>query len=91
MLQIYKQSAYVSKLDFYFGHFLLIVNAYKGGPRTQISKGEEGGGANFSPGMGFLRLIPKETLYHLRFSRGGGVPDIPPYGSVLAYPKMEWA
>ena len=44
MLQIYKQSAFVSKLDFYFGHILLIVNAYKGGPRTQIFKGEEGGG-----------------------------------------------
>ena len=42
MLQIYKQSAFVSKLDFYFGHILLIVNAYKGGPRTQIFKGEEG-------------------------------------------------
>ena len=44
MLQIYKQSAFISKLDFYFGHILLIVNAYKGGPRTQIFKGEEGGG-----------------------------------------------
>ena len=67
MLQIYKQSAYVSKLEFYFGHFLLIVNAYKGGPRTQIFKGEEGGGGGgkFFPGMGFLRLIPFETLYHL--------------------------
>ena len=53
MLQIYKQSAFVSKLDFYFGHILLIVNAYKGGPRTQIFKGEEGGGGKFFPGMGF--------------------------------------
>ena len=44
MLQIYKQSAFVSKLDFYFGHILLIVNAYKGGPRTQIFKGGGGGG-----------------------------------------------
>ena len=52
MLQIYKQSAYVSKLEFYFGHFLLIVNAYKGGPRTQIFKGEEGGGASFTRGWG---------------------------------------
>ena len=42
MLQIYKQSAYVSKLDFYFGHFLLIVNEYKGGPGTQIFKVEGG-------------------------------------------------
>ena len=50
MMQIYKQSAYVSKLYFYFGHFLLIVNAYKGGPRTQIFKG--GGGGKFFPGMG---------------------------------------
>ena len=93
MLQIYKQSAYVSKLDFYFGHFLLIVNAYKGGPRTQIFKGEEGGGGKFFPGMGFLRLIPIETLYHLWFSGGGGagVRDTSPYGYVLAYPKMEWA
>ena len=70
MLQIYKQSAFVSKLDFYFGHILLIVNAYKGGPRTQIFKGEEGGGgggggASFSRGWGSLRLIPIETLYHL--------------------------
>ena len=56
MLQIYKQSAFVSKLDFYFGHILLIVNAYKGGPSTQIFKGEEGGGGGggkFFPGMGF--------------------------------------
>ena len=51
MLQIYKQSAYVSKLEFYFGHFLLIVNAYKGGPMTQVFKGEEGGGQVF-PGDG---------------------------------------
>ena len=54
MLQIYKQSAFVSKLDFYFGHILLIVNAYKGGPRTQIFKGEdpeEGEGQVF-PGDG---------------------------------------
>ena len=52
MLQIYKQSAYVSKLEFYYGHFLLIVNAYKGGPRTQIFKGEEGGGGQVFPGDG---------------------------------------
>ena len=69
MLQIYKQSAYVSKLAFYFDHFLLIVNAYKGGPRTQIF---QGGGGKFFPGMEFLRLIPMQTLYHLWFSRGGG-------------------
>ena len=36
---------------------------YKGGPRTQIFKGE--GGGKFFPKMGFLRLIPIETLYHL--------------------------
>ena len=63
------------------------MNAYKGGPRTQIFKGEEGGGGGgqvFPGDMEFLRLIPLETLYHMIF-RGGG------NGSVLAYPKMEWA
>ena len=53
MLQIYKQSAYVSKLDFYFGHFLLILNEYKGGPGTQIFKVEGGGGGGLVfPGDG---------------------------------------
>ena len=51
MLQIYKQSAFVSKLDFYFGHILLIVNAYKGGPSTQILQRRGGGGQVF-PGDG---------------------------------------
>ena len=86
MLQIYKQSAYVSKLDFYFGHFLPIVNAYKGGPRTQIFKGEEGGGGKNFLGRGSLRLIP--ITYDFPGVRGSGHP---PYGFVLAYPKMEWA
>ena len=51
MLQIYKQSAFVSKLDFYFGHILLIVNAYKGGPSTNFQGGGGGGGQVF-PGDG---------------------------------------
>ena len=73
MSQIYKQSAYVSKLDFYFGHFLLIVNAYKGGSRSEDSNFQGGGGGGkFFSGLGFLRFIPIETLYHLWFSGGGG-------------------
>ena len=88
MLQIYKQSAFVSKLDFYFGHILLIVNAYKGGPSTQIFKGEEGGGGKFFPGMGFTTAHSNRNLLSLMIFEGFRTP---PYGFVLAYPKMEWA
>ena len=46
------QYEWSSKLDLYFGYFLLILNAYKGGPRTQIFKGGGGGGGKFFSGMG---------------------------------------
>ena len=53
LLTMLTQYEWSSNLDLYFGHFLLIVNAYKGGPRTQIFKA--GGGASFSRGWG----VPK--------------------------------
>ena len=86
MLQIYEQSAYFSKLDFYFGHFLLIVNAYKGGPRTQIFKGEWEGGS-FSPGMGFLRL----RLIPIMIFQGGGSghPPMAPFSHTQRWSGPE--
>ena len=85
MLQIYKQSAYVSKLAFYFDHFLLIVNAYKGGPRTQIFKGGGGGGGQVFPGDGVPSAHSHGNPLSLMIFQGGGGgggggggPDNPP-------------
>ena len=75
MLQIFKQSAYFSKLDIYFGHFLLIVNAYKGGPRTQIFK-EEGGGQVFL-GDGVPTAHSYRNPLSLMIFRGGGGGGVP--------------
>ena len=75
--------------NIFFGHFLLIVNAYKGGPRTQIFQGGGGWGGKFFPRDGVPTSHSYRNPLSLMIYQEGGVPDTP-YGSVLAYPKMEW-
>ena len=67
MLQIYKQSAYVSKLDFYFGHFT-DRECIQG--RTQDSNFQGGGG-----GGGGGQVFPGDGKCG---SRGGGQGDRTP-------------
>ena len=95
MLQIYKQSAYVSKLEFYFGHFLLIVNAYPGGPRTQIFKGRRGGGGGgggqFFPGDGVPTAHSYRNPLSLMIFQGGGRGSGPPPPKAPFLHTQRWS
>ena len=53
------------------------MNAYKGGPRTQIFKGEEGGGASFSRGYGVPTAHSFRNPLSHDFPGWGGGPMAP--------------
>ena len=59
-------------------------------PELKFSRGVGGGGGQFFPGD----AVPTAHSYRNPLSHdfpGGEGFWTPPYGSVLAYPKMEWA
>ena len=58
-------------------------------PGLKFSRG--GGGGQVFPGDGVPKAHSYRNPLSLMIFQGGGVPDTPPYGSVLEYPKMEGA